>query len=131
VLKRPVGRQHKESLAVSVEATGGVDPRNVDEGGQGLPGASGFRGELAENPVGLVEQQGLQGWISDRGSGAFPIPPEVHHPDGDQQQTQVHRDGRQDHRAGTAENADLIPRALCLRSPIVREISKHDQATAA
>jgi hypothetical protein len=57
--------EQQQAFAVGVEAAGGVDGGNGDELGQVPPAAAWFVGELAENPVGLVEQQGGgQGEIS-------------------------------------------------------------------
>ena len=52
--------QQQQPLAVGIQPTCGVDARNIDEFSQASPAACRFRGELTEDPVGLVEQQGGQ-----------------------------------------------------------------------
>jgi len=65
LLQVAVAGEQQQAFAVGIEAAGSVDIRNVDEIGQAPPAASRLRRELAENPVGLVEQKGGgQGRIS-------------------------------------------------------------------
>jgi hypothetical protein len=63
-----VGEQ-QQALAISIQPTRGIHAREVDEIGQAAPATAGFRRELAENPVGLVEQDGGQSPIPLRTGG--------------------------------------------------------------
>ena len=92
LLQSSIAGKQQEAFAVGIQPTSGIDIRNLDEISQAAPGASSFRGELAQDPVGLVEQQGGQGPSS--GFAGFP---EVDGPNGDQQQPQIHGNGREDH----------------------------------
>ena len=49
-------RQQEKSLAVGIQPAGWIDMGHVDVIRESLPVTSGLRGELAEHPVGLVEQ---------------------------------------------------------------------------
>ena len=58
LLQAAIAGEQQQPLAVGVESAGGVDVGAGDPGGQAIPGAAGFRRELAQHAVGLVEQQG-------------------------------------------------------------------------
>lgn len=96
MLQPAVGGEQQQPFTVGVEAPGGVDAGVIDPVGQATPAAAGLPAELTENPVGLVEEEGVQGWRLD--SGAAAATPEVDNADRDQQQTQVHRERWQHHR---------------------------------
>ena len=102
LLQTAVAGEQQQAFAVGIEAAGGVDVRDRDVIGQATPAAARFRCELAEHPVGLVEQQGGQRRLRALRSGCLAGAPEVHHADRDQQQAQIHRNGRQDHGGGSA-----------------------------
>lgn len=68
MLQSSIGGQQQQALAVGIEPTGGIDSGDGNVGGQGLPATAGLRAELAENAVGLVEQDRRQG--SGRGGDA-------------------------------------------------------------
>ena len=58
LLQPPIAGEQQKPFAVGIETAGGVDPGTSDPGGQAVPVAAGFRRELAQHPIGLVEQQG-------------------------------------------------------------------------
>jgi hypothetical protein len=61
VLEPAFPGEDQQPFAVGIEASGGIDGRNIDEVGKGAPGAARLGAELAEDAVGLVEQQSGQG----------------------------------------------------------------------
>lgn len=85
MLETAVVRQQQQPLAVGIEPAGRVDARHRNVVGQAGPAAGLVRAELAENPVGLVEQQGGQGRRRLRGSGGLAGLPEVDSTNADQQ----------------------------------------------
>lgn len=66
-LQRAVGGQDQESLTVCVQSACGVDPGNRKDLGKSAPAAVGLWGELAEDPIGLVQKDGRQGGSGWRG----------------------------------------------------------------
>jgi hypothetical protein len=56
-----MGGQHQQTLTVRVKTTRGIDPRDGEEFRERTPATVGLWRELAEHPVGLVKQKGLQG----------------------------------------------------------------------
>ena len=55
VLESAIVGEQDESFAIVIEAPGGIDIGDVDEVGEGAGGFGG-RGELADDVVGLVEE---------------------------------------------------------------------------
>ena len=72
-LQGAMGRQNQQTLAVRVQASGGVNTRDRNQFGEGGPAAVALWGELTENAVGLVEQDRLQGLLGRRRAQAFRI----------------------------------------------------------
>lgn len=99
VLQPAIGRQQQQALAVGIEATGGIDAGMINPVGQAAPSAAWLPAELAENPVGLMEEEGVQGRA--RESDAAAGTPEIDDADRDQQQSKIHREGRQNHGQGS------------------------------
>jgi hypothetical protein len=66
-LQGTVGRQNEKPLTVCVKSTRGVNPWDGQNLGKGAPAAVRLWSELAEDPVGLVEQDGRQDAPSRRG----------------------------------------------------------------
>jgi hypothetical protein len=60
-LKGAMGGENQQTLTVRIESAGGVDTRDGENLRKGGPAAVGLWGELAEHPIGLVQQKGLQG----------------------------------------------------------------------
>ncbi len=58
LLQPAIAGEQQQTFAVSIEAASGVDPGESDPGGQAIPATACFRCELAQHPIGLVEQQG-------------------------------------------------------------------------
>ena len=82
---------------VAIKTAGGVDAGNWHQVGQGAPAAAGLRAELAQHAIGLVQQQGGHGGGRWTASFSLAPAPEIDHPDGNQQQAQIHRNGGQNH----------------------------------
>jgi hypothetical protein len=60
LLKATLISQQQKTFAVCVQSSCGINLRHIDELSQTTPAASCLRGELTEDAVGLVEQQGGQ-----------------------------------------------------------------------
>lgn len=63
-LQGAMGGENQQPLTVSIKPAGGVDLRDRENLRKGAPAAVGFWGELAKQPIGLVQQKGLQGRLS-------------------------------------------------------------------
>ena len=57
MLQLAVAGEQQQPLAIGIQAPSGIDAFDRNEGGQAVPTAARFRGELAQHPVGLVKQQ--------------------------------------------------------------------------
>jgi hypothetical protein len=57
-----MGGENQQTLTVGVETPCGIDTRDGENLRESAPAAVGLWGELAEHPIGLVKQKGLQGW---------------------------------------------------------------------
>ena len=99
LLQSSVAGQQQQAFAIGIQPPRCIDTGNLDVIGQATPATALFRGELTENAVGLVEQKGGQGL------GGLASLPEIHNPDRDHQQTQIHRNGGENH-AGCQNNRE-------------------------
>ena len=102
LLQSSVAGQQQQAFAIGIQPPRCIDTGNLDVIGQATPATALFRGELTENAVGLVEQKGGQGL------GGLASLPEIHNPDRDHQQTQIHRNGGENH-AGCQNNREPRP----------------------
>ena len=57
MLQLAIAGEQQQPLAIGIQAPSGINAFDRNEGGQAVPTASLFRGELAQYPVGLVKQQ--------------------------------------------------------------------------
>ena len=60
LLQPTVTGEQEQSFTVGIQTSCGINLRHVNEIPQTAPTTSLFRSELAEHPVGLVQQQGGQ-----------------------------------------------------------------------
>ena len=102
LLQSSVAGQQQQAFAIGIQPPRCIDTGNLDVMGQATPATALFGGELTENAVGLVEQEGGQG------SGGLASLPEIHNPDRDHQQTEIHRNGGENH-AGCQNNPEPRP----------------------
>jgi len=58
VLEGAIGGEQEEAFGVAVEAAGGVDVGDLEVVREGGVGSTGLRGELGEDAVGFVEEEG-------------------------------------------------------------------------
>jgi hypothetical protein len=66
LLEPAFGGEQQQPFAVGIEAAGGIDARMLDPVGQAAPAAARLGTELAQDPIGFMEEQGVQG---RRGAG--------------------------------------------------------------
>ena len=116
LLQPAVACEQQQPFAVGIQASGRIDPWDIDEISQASPAAARFRGELAQHPIGLVEEQGCQ-----KPSSGFAGFPKVDRADGDEQQSQIHGNRGEDHgvnglgvRSGD-QRPDPIPRRAAIK----------------
>ena len=102
LLQSSVAGQQQQAFAIGIQPPRCIDTGNLDVIGQATPATALFGGELTENAVGLVEQEGGQGL------GGLASLPEIHNPDRDHQQTEIHRNGGENH-AGCQNNREPRP----------------------
>ena len=60
LLQATVLSEDQKPLAVGIQSAGCIHIRHINPVGQTPPTASGFSGELTENPEGLMKQQGQE-----------------------------------------------------------------------
>jgi len=70
LLQPAVAGEQQQAFAVGIEAARRIDLWNRDEISKASPAATRFWGELAQNPIGLVEEQSGQ----ERASGFAGFP---------------------------------------------------------
>jgi hypothetical protein len=72
LLQPAIRGEQQQALTIGIKTAGRIDIRAGDPVSQAGPAAAWFRAELAKDAVGLVEEEGVQGWRGARAGVQLP-----------------------------------------------------------